>query len=48
MTHPRQMLAVFIKQLGRERTGADARGVGLHNADDFIEARGPRPVPVPA
>ena len=34
---PRQVLAVFIEQLGRKRSRADPRGVGLHDAEHVIE-----------
>ena len=36
----RMALAHLIEQLGRERPLADARGVGLGDADDVVDARG--------
>jgi hypothetical protein len=37
MADARQVLAVLIEQLGRKRTGADARGVGLDDAEHLVE-----------
>ena len=43
-----QEFPLFVEKLGGERTFADARGVGLQDAQTSVMARGGRPVPVQA
>ena len=43
------LVAELVVELGRERAGADARGVGLGDAPDLVDvAAGPTPAPTQA
>src|SRR5881392_2311726 len=48
VTHARHVLAILVRQLGREGTRPHPSRVSLDDADNAVEGAGTGPVPVPA